>query len=503
MTTRGAREERRQKLAEAHAEEGAGGIGQGAAARRGDGVVHLARRDAACEQRRHEGAAAHPDVEVEIGHAAVEQVLERAQAADLVDGAGDAAARADEGATLDLPSATRVRRRSAPPRLGHRASEVVRRWLRRRPRAPAPRPGGTAVAVDLARSSSTLRVSSETSRRLGMLSATRVPRTVSSTTRPRSFFSRCNRPCRAESWDSIWRAAFFCSFCARARSGGQGRAEVGGLEAPAGQELPDPPLRAGLGRAQHLDGGVPGLTDALARGLRASVFTRARARDRGRTSSSSPSLSPSSLLSCSCVPLKVAAARGVGAAPAGLRTWTGARFSACRAGVTPWSLSVSSIRRSRAWTPAWGLGHEALGGSGDVLAEGQRFVQRETSPRHQPGHDALRLVAGARRPGGDRATSVKPPALAEPRRMRRLSTWWGMSAVRCLILQHHLGEHDVGDVRPRCAARPRARPSPRRRGAELLQRDVAPGLRVVELAVVVAPDETLGGAGETAFMSPI
>jgi hypothetical protein len=66
---------------------------------RGDGRVHLERRDARCEQGSHERAAAHPDVEVEVEDAAVEQVLERAQAADLVDGAGDAAARADQRRT--------------------------------------------------------------------------------------------------------------------------------------------------------------------------------------------------------------------------------------------------------------------------------------------------------------------------------------------------------------------------------------------------------------------
>ena len=44
-----------------------------------------------------------PDVEVEVEDAAVEELLERAQAADLVDGAGDAAARADQGDLASSP----------------------------------------------------------------------------------------------------------------------------------------------------------------------------------------------------------------------------------------------------------------------------------------------------------------------------------------------------------------------------------------------------------------
>ena len=52
----------------------------------------------------------------------------------------------------------------------------------------------------------------------------------------------------------------------------------------------------------------------------------------------------------------------------------------------------------------------------------------------RPGHDALRLAAGAR--GGllrDRATPRSRPPGRQPRRMSRLSTWWGMVAVRCRI----------------------------------------------------------------------
>src|SRR5205823_6279406 len=88
------------------------------------------RRDLVGEQRRHERAAAHPDVEVEVGQAAAEEVVQRAQAPDLVHGPGDAAARADE---RDLrPRAAAGTPGHAPPRLDHRAYADAAAGPRRR-----------------------------------------------------------------------------------------------------------------------------------------------------------------------------------------------------------------------------------------------------------------------------------------------------------------------------------------------------------------------------------
>ena len=80
----------------AQPEERRRGQAEGAPAAGGDLVVHLAGRDAVGQQRGHEGPAADAHVHVEVEDAALEQVLQGAQAPDLVDGPGDAAARADE-----------------------------------------------------------------------------------------------------------------------------------------------------------------------------------------------------------------------------------------------------------------------------------------------------------------------------------------------------------------------------------------------------------------------
>ena len=63
----------------------------------GHRVVHLARgRSPPARSDGDERPAADPDVQVEVEDAAVEEVLQRAQAPDLVDRAGDAAPRADQ-----------------------------------------------------------------------------------------------------------------------------------------------------------------------------------------------------------------------------------------------------------------------------------------------------------------------------------------------------------------------------------------------------------------------
>ena len=109
-----------QELEGARGGRGGAGHPEGRAGARRHLVVHLAGRDAAGQQRGDEGAAADADVEVEVEDAAVEELLEGAQAADLVDGPGDAAAGADEGhllgasATADTVS-PRIFPTRAPP----------------------------------------------------------------------------------------------------------------------------------------------------------------------------------------------------------------------------------------------------------------------------------------------------------------------------------------------------------------------------------------------------
>ena len=107
-----------QQVAEAEAEQRARPRRRTARPRARDHlVVHLHGGDAVRQQRGHEGAAADAHVEVEVEDAAVEQVLERAQAADLVDGAGDAAARADQRHPAPpAAAARRVRPAQGPSR---------------------------------------------------------------------------------------------------------------------------------------------------------------------------------------------------------------------------------------------------------------------------------------------------------------------------------------------------------------------------------------------------
>ena len=80
--------------------------------------------------------------------------------------------------------------------------------------------------------------------------------------------------------------------------------------------------------------------------------------------------------------------------------------------------------------------------------------------------------------------------------MRRLSTWWGMVAVRCRIPSSTTWARTMvvmsSPVRCSTTLHVRALADQAR---QLLQGHVAAGLRVVELAVVVAPDGALGGGG--------
>ncbi len=159
----------------------------------------------------------------DVGHAAVEEFLQRAQAADLVDGAGDAAARADEG---DLRAGTAAATPGHSP-LVLTTEPPVSAGERRRPGADAfrkvyacaaavrrrtGRPRASAIAVDLARELVDLAGQLRHLAAAGDVSATSVPRTVSSTTRPRSLRSRWNRPWRSESRDSLARGLALSPF---------------------------------------------------------------------------------------------------------------------------------------------------------------------------------------------------------------------------------------------------------------------------------------------------
>jgi hypothetical protein len=95
--------------------KGRGGDAERAAGPGGRVVVHLARGHPRGEEGGHEGAARDPDVQVEVEDAAAEELVEGAQAADLVDRPGDAPARADER-DLGLPAgAVRLAARHARP----------------------------------------------------------------------------------------------------------------------------------------------------------------------------------------------------------------------------------------------------------------------------------------------------------------------------------------------------------------------------------------------------
>jgi len=73
-------------------------------------VHHLLRRDAVGQRRGHERAGARADVDVELVDRAVHrQQVKRAQRADLVDAAGEAAAAEDERRARPRPAPARPR----------------------------------------------------------------------------------------------------------------------------------------------------------------------------------------------------------------------------------------------------------------------------------------------------------------------------------------------------------------------------------------------------------
>src|SRR6266545_372539 len=133
--------------------------------------------------------------------------------------------------------------------------------------------------------------------------------------------------------------------------GGQGGAQVRGLDPLAREELAQPPLRTRFRGGQDLDGRVPGLPDPLpgrprAVGLHGGAPSRP---GRGLLLGRHRSLLRHFFLRDPAGRRRAEARGGASRVSNADRR----SFSARRAGVTPGPFSVSSIRRSRDCTPAW------------------------------------------------------------------------------------------------------------------------------------------------------
>ena len=143
-----------------------------------------------------------------------------------------------------------------------------------------------------------------------------------------------------------------------------------------------------------------------------------------------------------------------------------------------------------------GLGHQPLHGPGNLLAEGQSFLQRESAAREQAGHDALGLPAGL---GGGLA-GLGPPrtpaggAEAEP---DEAGQHLAGDAGRPLLhaLEDHLGHHHGAQVLARALVLHAEVLALSDHAGQVPEHDVAALAGVVELAVVVPADQVSGGGG--------